>query len=51
MADALLSLFAKVAVPLFFGGMAASALVVIVSVIRYVREVTTSDVEHVTDLS
>jgi len=50
-AEALLSLFAKIAVPLFFAGMAASALVVIVSLIRFVREVSTSDEEKVTDLS
>ena len=50
MADAFLSVFAKVVVPLFFAGMATSALVVIVTVIRYIAEVTSADERITNDL-
>lgn len=50
MAHALLLIFAKVVVPLFFFGMAGSALVVVATVVRDLGEVTSSDRENVTDL-
>jgi len=43
--DAILRIFASVLVPLFFIGMVGSLLVVIVTVIRDLQEVFTSDEE------
>ncbi len=50
MAHAVLVLFAKIVVPLFFLGMAGSALVVVATVARDLGEVTSSDNENVSDL-
>ena len=50
MGFAVLSLFAKIVVPLFFAGMAMSSLVVVVSVVRYISDVSTPDNENVADL-
>ena len=50
MGHALLMLFAKIVVPLFFLGLAGSALVVIATLIRDAGEVLSSDDEGVKDL-
>lgn len=41
--DAVIRLFASVLVPLFFAGMVGSMLVVVVTVVRDLQEVFTSD--------
>ncbi len=50
MAHAVLLIFAKIVVPLFFFGMAGSGLVVLATLVRDLGEVRTSDDEKVTDL-
>jgi ABC-type polysaccharide/polyol phosphate export permease len=50
MGHVFLVLFAKVVVPLFFLGLAGSALVVLVTTFRDLSEVWTSDDEGVSDL-
>ena len=50
MGHALLVLFAKIVVPLFFFGLAGSALVVLATLIRDMNEVWSSDDTGATDL-
>ena len=50
MAHALLVLFSKTAVPLFFMGMVGSACVVIATVLRDLQEVVSSDETSSPDL-
>ena len=50
MGHALLSFFAAILVPLFFVGMAGSALVVVVTVVLDLRDIAKADAAVVTDL-
>ncbi len=50
MAHALLSFLSAILVPLFFAGLAGSALVVVVTVIRDLRQVMGPDSTVVSDL-
>ncbi len=50
MGHALLVLFSKIVVPLFFLGLAGSVLVVLATLVRDMNELWSADDESVTDL-